>query len=162
LDAFKDVYVPLRERLTKETDAARRAILDMPEFSALSHPHQLKVRAKFLDRGAPLQELSSVTLHEDAQVLKANEAFSIAHLRTALGGIDAQVQQAKGLVLSLFTKEQLERGEKERTVTWQPAKAFAGKRFKTVPELEEAFATFTEQLEELKRQILDGKEIQVL
>ncbi len=162
LDAFKAAYVPLRERLMKETEAARRSILEMPEFSALSHQHQTEVRAKFLDRGAPLQELPAVTLHEDAQVLKANEAFSIAHLRTALGGIDAQVQQAKGLVLSLYTKEQRERGEKERTVTWQPAKAFAGKRFKTVPELEAAIATFMEQLEVLKRQIQEGKEIQVL
>ena len=59
----------------------------------------------------------------------------------------------------LHAQEQRDRGERERTFTWEPAKAFAGRRFTTVQELEAAFA---EQLEQLKRQIAEGKEIQAL
>ena len=58
-----------------------------------------------------------------------------------------------------FAQERRDRGERERTFTWEPAKAFAGRRFKTLEELE---AAFTEQLALLKRQIAEGKEIQAL
>jgi hypothetical protein len=159
LDALKAVYVPLREELTRKTGSARKAILDMPEFKALSSAHQLQVRAEFLNQGAPLQEVPAVPLHEDAQVLAANEAFSIAHLRTALGGIDEQVRRAQARMIALHAQEQRDRGEQARTATWEPAKAFSGKRFKTLEELD---AAFQEQLDQLKPLIRDGKEIQVL
>jgi hypothetical protein len=159
LDAFRAVYAPLRRDLTEKTEAARLSLQDMPEFAALDQAHKTAVRNEFLAQGAPLQKVPAASLQADADLLAANEAFSIAHLRAALGGLDAQTQRARLRVIMLHAQEQRDRGERERTFTWEPAKAFAGKRFKTVQELE---AAFEEQVEQLKRQIAEGKEIQVL
>ncbi|HZC06807.1 MAG TPA: BREX system P-loop protein BrxC [Ktedonobacterales bacterium] len=154
LDAFKAVYVPLRRELTEKTEAARKTILEMPEFTALNAAHQIEVRNAFLAQGAPLQKVEQVNLRGDADMLAANEAFNIAHLRTALGGLAAQERQARARVIVLYWQER-----QKPVMTWEPSKAFAGKHFKTVAELEAAFA---EQLDQLKRQIAEGKEIQVL
>ena len=159
LDTFKEMYLPLRRDLTINTETARTAIQEMPEFTALDALHKTMVRNEFFGQGAPLQNVPTVPLRGDDEVLAANEAFSIAHLRTALGGLDAQLGRARMRVIVLHAQEQRDRGERERTVTWEPAKVFAGKRFTTVQELEAAFA---EQLEQLKQQIAQGKEIQVL
>lgn len=159
IEAFRSAYAPLRRSVTQEVERARQAILDMPEFQALSPQGQTAVRDEFLGQGKPLQRLPEASLQTDEQLLIANREFSIAHLRSVQSSIEGVLRQARPRVITRHAQEQVARGERERTVTWEPARAFAGKRFKTVEELE---AAFREQLNQLKRQIAEGKEIQVL
>lgn len=159
IEAFRDAYAPLRRSVAEDVEQARQAIQGLPEFQALSQGGQNAIWNEFLGQGKPLQRLPEAPLQTDEQLLAANREFSIAHLRSVESSIEAVVRQARLRVITLHAQEQVARGERERTVTWEPATAFAGRRFKTVEELE---AAFREQLEQLKRQIAEGKEIQVL
>ncbi len=159
LDAFRDAYAPLRQRVAREVEQARHAVLQMPELQALGLAQQEPLWTEFLGQGKPLQKLPEADLQGDGHLIAANRDFSIAFLRSIESSLDAVLPRARARVLELYARVQEESGKKARIVTWEPARAFAGKRFTTVAELEAAFA---EQLAELKRAIAEGKEIQVL
>lgn len=159
IDAFRSIYAPLREDLSKRSTAANQAIQAMPELEELSVTDRAAVRGEFLGDGKPLQAVTLPELRDEEQLLSANQQFSIPHMRVLLGGIDAECGRAKARVLELHNKMLVERGDKERTATWSPAQAFGGKRFQTEDQVEDAFNAERDRLKALVR---DGKTIDVI
>jgi hypothetical protein len=159
LDAFKAVYVPLREELHQKAAEARRTILEMPEFEALSFGDRDLVRVEYLGEGKPLQEVSLPELRDEQQLLAANAEYSLAHLRAALAALESQVAQARARVIELHSEGQRRKGEQERIALWKPAEAFAGKRFATEADVD---AAFDPEKERLKALVREGKTVQVV
>jgi hypothetical protein len=158
-DAFKSTYEPLRRELSERVVEARTSLTTMSEYNELELGERARVRAEFLSEGRPLAEVSVPELHEEAQLLAANAEYSIPHLRTALAAIDSQLGQARARVIELYTEAQRRKGEAEKTATWRPAEAFAGLRFETEPEVDQALDGEKERLKELVR---EGKTVQVV
>lgn len=159
LDAFKAVYVPLREELHEKVAAARRAIMEMPEFEALSYGERALVRVEYLGDGQPLQEVSLPELRDEQQLLAASAEYSIAHLRTALAALESQVALAQARVIELHAAQQERGGAAVKIVAWKPAEAFAGKRFTTEADVD---AAFDPEKERLKALVREGKTIQAV
>ncbi len=159
LDAFKAVYVPLREELHQKAAEARRTILEMPEFEALSFGDRALVCVEYLGEGKPLQEVSLPELRDEQQLLAANAEFSLAHLRTALAALESQVARARARVIELHTTQQEREGTAAKIVAWKPAEAFAGKRFATEADVD---AAFDPEKKRLKALVRDGKTVQAV
>jgi hypothetical protein len=159
LEAFKAVYAPLRGELHRCVAEARTEVTGMPEYGELTLGNRAVVRTQFLGEGKPLAEVALPDMKNEDQLLAANAEYSIAHMRASLAGLASLTGQAKALVLQLHAEEQRQRGEKERQVIWEPAKAFAGRSFETPEEVEEALDAEKKRLMELARQ---GKIIRVV
>jgi hypothetical protein len=154
MDAFRSVYAPLREEAHRRVAEARRRIEEMPEYEQLSVSDRAKVRAEFLAEGRPLAEIPLPQLKNEEQLVAANAAYSVSHLRAILAALDAQLQAARSRVLELAAAAQ----EEPTVVLWDPAKALGNRRFATEAEVDEAFDT---EKERLKALIREGKVIEV-
>lgn len=160
LDAFKAVYVPLREELHRRSTEAAHAITDgMPEFGELPFGDRTAIRVDFLGEGRPLFPVPLPELRDEQQLLAAHAEYSIAHLRSALAALDAQVSLAREQVLQLHAAEQQRKGVAAKTATWRPADAFKGQRFTTEAEIDTALDAEKERLKALVR---EGKTVQVV
>jgi hypothetical protein len=154
VDAFRSVYVPLREEAHRRVEDARRRIEAMPEYGQLSVSDRAKIRAEFLAEGRPLGEIPLLELKTEEQLVAASASHSVSHLRAILAALDAQVQAARAWVLQLAAAAQ----DEPRMVLWDPAKALGNRRFATEAEVDEAFDA---QKEHLKALIREGKVIEV-
>lgn len=159
LDGFKGAYLPLRRELAEGTAKAHQAILDMAEYRKLSVGDQALVRASFLAEGRPLHTVSVPELRDEKQLLAANSEYSLPHLQAALAALEIQLSTARGMVVKLYQEDQERKGQQARTATWDPKKAFAGKRFDKPEQVDEAFDG---EKERLKGLILEGKTVQVV
>jgi len=159
LDAFKAVYVPLREDLHKGSTEAATALTSMDEFDELPFADRAAIRVEFLGEGRPLFPVPLPDLLGDQQLLAANSEYSIAHMRTALAALDGQLSLARERVLELFAAEQKRKGHEAKTVTWRPSDAFKGQQFTTETEIDEAFDAESARLKALVR---EGKTIRVV
>lgn len=159
LDAFRGVYLPLRKELAERTGAAHQAILDMPEYQALEVGDRALVRTRYLAEGKPLHPVTVPELRDEQQLLAANSEYSIPHLQAALAALDTQLSAARGMVVKVYQEEQERKGQAAKTATWDPKKAFAGKRFDTPEQVD---AAFDAEKERLKALILEGKAVQVV
>ena len=159
IQAFKAVYLPLRDDVRRQTDAARGAILDSQEFASLNADRALKVRLGFLAEGRPLAVIPEAELKSDADLLTANDTYSIAHLRTKAAALPGQLALAQGMVIELLTEQQKAEGAKATIAAWDAKVAFAGVTFKTEPEVTAAFEKAADQVKALIR---DGKSVKVV
>jgi hypothetical protein len=158
-EVFKAVYGPLRTALHEQRAAARAAISGMPEFNQLSVGGRARVNVAFFNEGKTLAEVPATELRDEQQMLAANQQYSIAHLRAALDAIDDATGRAKAQVIELLAGELRDKGEKERTATWKPSQAFAGRTFSKESEVDEAFDREKATIVALIR---DGKTVQVV
>jgi hypothetical protein len=158
-EVFKAVYGPLRTALHEQRTAARAAISGMPEFNQLSVGGRARVNVAFFNEGKTLAEVPATELRDEQQMLAANQQYSIAHLRAALDAIDDATGRAKAQVIELLAGELRDKGEKERTATWKPSQAFAGRTFSKESEVDEAFDREKATIVALIR---DGKTVQVV
>lgn len=154
VDALRSVYVPLREEAHRRVAEARQRVEQMPEYAELSVSDRAKIRAEFLAEGRPLGEIPLAELKNEEQLVLANAAYSVSHLRAILAALHAQVQAARVRVLELAAAGQ----EEPKVVVWDPAKALGHRRFATETEVDEAFDT---EKERLKALIREGKVIEV-
>ena len=154
VDAFRSVYVPLREEAHRRVAGARDRIQRMPEYEGLAPSDRAKVRAEFLAEGRPLAEIPLPELKNEEQLVAADAAYSVSHLRAILAALDAQVSAARSRVLELAAARQ----EEPKVALWDPAKALGNRRFQTEAEVDEAFDP---EKERLKALIRDGKVIEV-
>ncbi len=159
IQAFKAVYLPLRDDVRHQTEAARAAVLDSPEFAALHTDRALKVRLVFLADGRPLAEIPEAELKSDADLLVANDAFSIAHLRTKAAALPGQLGLAQGMVIEQLSEQQTADGAKSTVASWDAKAAFGGATFRTEAEVTDAFATAADQVKALIR---EGKSVKVV
>ncbi|MGI8550249.1 MAG: BREX system P-loop protein BrxC, partial [Dehalococcoidia bacterium] len=159
LEAFRETYAPLRTALRDRSQQARKAILAMPEYEALTLPNRTDVRTTHLNPGRPLQEVSLPELKNEEQLLAANSQYSIAHLRLALGSFEQETGRARARVIELYTAAQQARGEQARTATWAAATAFSGQRFQREDQVDAAFDAVKDQIKALIR---EGKTVEVV
>jgi hypothetical protein len=159
LEAFRAVYTPLRQELHRRIEETRHTITEMPEYKAVSYGDRAAIRVEYLGEGKPLQEISLSELRDEEQLLAANREYSIAHMRTGLAALDAQVAQAQERIIELYVAQQEHEGAAAKIVTWKPADVFAGKRFATEADVDAAFDPEKGRLKELVR---EGKTIQVV
>jgi len=159
LDAFKAIYVPLRQHLHEGVDAARTRVTQMAEYVALSFANRATVRTEYLGEGKPLHEVSLPQLQNEEQLLAANGEFTIAHMRSSLAAIDGQVGGAQARVIELLNKQQIEEGKASRLVSWPAAETFRGKRFDSEADVD---AAFDPERDRLKALVREGKTIQAV
>ena len=159
IQAFKAVYLPLRDDVRHQTEAARAAVLDSPEFAALHTDRALKVRLAFLAEGRPLAEIPEAELKSDADLLAASDTFSIAHLRTKVAALPGQLGLAQGMVIEQLSEQQKADGAKSTVAAWDAKVAFGGATFKTETEVTDAFAKAADQVKALIR---EGKSVKVV
>jgi hypothetical protein len=159
LDAFKAVYVPLRQQLSKRSTEAATAVAEMDEFDQLPLSERTAVRVEFLGEGQPLFPVPLPELRDEQQLLAANAEYSVAHMRTALAAVDVQLSVARERVLQLFAAEQERKGEAAKVVTWRPADAFRGKQFTKADDVD---AAFNPEIERLKAFVREGKTVRVV
>jgi hypothetical protein len=160
--AFKAVYGPLRTDLHDRTAAAQQAIQAMPEHGQLSIDGRARVRVAFFNEGKPLAAVPATELRDEQQMLTANQQYSIAHLRSALAALEGETRRAREMVIALLAEEQRRKGVQERTVTWNAAAAFAGRRFEGEAALDEVDRLFDGEREKVKAMIRAGKTVQVV
>ncbi len=154
VEVFRSVYEPLRRKAHERIAEARRRIEEMPEYQALSASDRAKVRAEFLAEGRPLAEVSLPELKNDQQLVAANAAYSLSHLRSLLSALDGEAAKARARVLELAA----EAGQEPRVVLWDPARALGNRRFQTEAEVDEALDT---EKDRLKGWIREGKVVEV-
>lgn len=159
LEAFRSTYAPQRQQLHEQMEAARKAILAMPEFEALSAGDRAVVRAEFLGGGRPLQEISLPELRNEEQLLAANSQFNLAYLRQALANLDIERVRARARVIDLYAAEMAAKGRLVSTATWSAAQAFAGRSFRSEEEVD---AAFDAEKDRIKALIRDGKSVEVV
>lgn len=159
LDAFKGVYMPVREELHQRCEAAKTAVTGMPEYAELDLAERSQMRVEFLGDGKPLQEVSLTELRDEQQLLAANAEYSIGHMRATLAALDSQVAAAQARVIELLTEQRKRKGEAARVVSWKASDAFVGRRFETEADVDAAFDPEKQRLKDLVR---DGKTIQVV
>lgn len=158
ITGFKSIYLPLRADVSDRTMAARDAVLKSPEYDALKVEHRVKVLGAFMADGRPLAEIKAAELKGDDDLIRANEVYSIAHLRTKLASLPSVLADAQRMVLQLLAEQQEEEG-RPSVYAWNPQAAFAGTTFSTEAEVDAAFGTVAEKLKALVR---DGKTVKVL
>lgn len=158
LDAFKAVYAPLREELHRRIEEARSRVTAMHEFARLGVGDQTMVRVAFLNEGKGLAEVSLPELRDEQQLLRANEGYSIAHMRSALAALESQVGSAQERIIALYTQQQEQQGQQAKLATWSPT-VFAGQRLTTTKEVD---ALFDREKERVKTLIRAGKVVQVI
>ncbi|HYT79483.1 MAG TPA: BREX system P-loop protein BrxC [Actinomycetota bacterium] len=157
VEAYRAVYVPLRQDVAQRVAEARDAITSMPEFDQLRTADRAQIRAELLAEGRPLAEVSVPKLHDEEQLLSATRGLSIPHLRSMLAALDAHVAKAKARVLQLYTAS---REEKEPPIiVWDPLPAFSGAQFAQDEDVDMVFDTVKE---EVKALIREGKIVRVL
>jgi hypothetical protein len=159
IEAFRAVYRPLREDLSRRVKVASDAIKAMPEYERLSIGGRAQVRAEFLAIGKPLHEVTVPELKSDAQLLAANGEFTIAHLNSALAALDNQVSTARARVIEVYNREQDPGKKKPAIVTWKASGALGGKTFVTEADVDLALDAAKVELKQIVRQ---GKTIQVV
>lgn len=159
IQAFKAVYLPLRDDVRRQTASARAAILDSQEFTALDTDRALKVRLGFLAEARPLAEIPEVELKSDADLLAANDTYSIAHLRAKAAALSGQLALAQGLVIELLSEQQKAEGEKATHAAWDAKAAFGEVTFRTEAEVTTAFDNAADQVKALIR---EGKSVKVV
>jgi hypothetical protein len=155
VDAFRDLYVPLREEVHRRVEESRRLIEEMPEYGQLSESDRAKIEAEFLADGRPLGKIPLTEIRSEEELLAANSVYSLSHLRAILAALDAQVRAARARVVELASSGR----EETKTVIWDPAKAFGHRTFVNEAEVDE---TFDAEKERLKDFIRKGKIIEVL
>lgn len=161
LDAFREVYSPLRKAVSECSTKAHEAVLAMPEFLELGLPDRTSIRVEFLADGRPLQKLELPELRDEAQLLAASAQLTVSHLRLLLANLDAELGRAKGRVLEFHARMLADRGEKARKATWSPSRAFAGLKFAPGDE-DKVDQAFDAEKETVKQLIRDGKTVEVL
>ena len=145
-----------RRRLGRKVDDAIDRVLGHCQFIMGPEVRALEAEtANALEAAGISHEAAHQRAAENPDEMKARAE---KRARSALI-VDAIAGQAKARVIALHTAAAAEKGVQERTVTWTPAKAFAGKRFESEPEVEAAFDAERDRLVELVRQ---GKIIQVV
>jgi hypothetical protein len=155
LEAYREVYRPLREELRDRVAKSRAAVTGMPEYEQLPIGDRSIVRTRYLIEGRPLAEVDAPALKNEEQLLSATAAYSIPHMRAVLSALASQVSEARALVIERYNTWKQE----QLIAAWQPAQAFAGQRFTTEAEID---AAFDAEKERLKTLIREGKTIQVV
>lgn len=95
----------------------------------------------------------------DDDVLKANESYSITHLRTLQSSLDGAQSSAHQQLIAALAEQQKEEEGTSRIASWKPADAFAGKTFNEPTEVNEAFDQAKADVLEL---IAQGKTVKVI
>lgn len=157
VEAYRAVYVPLREELARRVREARASLTAMPEYEELTPSAHAELRVRFLAEGRSLAEVSEPELRDEEQLVRASRELSIPHIRARLAALDGELAAAKALLVELVAAE---RGEGEpEVVVWEPARFFSGTQFTTEDEVD---MVFEDAKEEVKGLIRDGKVVRIL
>ena len=158
VEAYRAIYVPLREEAANKVDQARSSITSMKEFEELNTANRAHVRAEFLAGGRGLAEITVPELHDEEQLVAATRTVNIPFLRSRLAALSGQMNLAKTRVLELFTAQQEDPGAKQIMV-WDPEGAFSGTQLTTEDEVD---MVFDNAKDEVKSLIRDGKVVRIL
>ena len=100
LDAYRKQYAPAYEEARTAVGGARTDLLQDPAFSKLGEK-QLQVRTKFMGAGCQLEEIPKVALVSDADLIAAEERFSLPLLHARIEGAGRALAAARQLVDAL-------------------------------------------------------------
>ncbi len=157
VEAYRSIYVPLREALARRVQEARATLTSMPEYDELTPSAHAQLRLRFLAEGRTLAEVSVPELRDEEQLVRASRELSIPHIRARLSALDGELAEAKALLVKLAAAERAE-GEPE-VVLWNPGTFFSGRQFSTEEEVE---TVFEDAKGEVKALIRDGKVVRIL
>lgn len=159
IHVVRSIYQPLRDEARTRTAEAAAAITDSPYFVALDVTRAAHVRGQFLAPGRPLAEIPVVELKTEPDLISANEAYSLAHLRARLASIDGELSAAQTKVIELLADQQRETERAVHIEAWSPSRAFAGATFHTEAEVDAAFDGARDQVKAVVRL---GKTVKVV
>ena len=151
---FRAAYEPLRRKVAEETQAANADIREMPEYATLKVDGTMQVRTEYLGKQRPLDPVPMPALHDEQQLLAANDEYRISHLRTILDALPGQTASARAFVRKLAASEE----DRQRTVVWKTADAFGTHRFEKEEDVDAAFDAAKEAIKTLVRQ---GKIVEI-
>jgi hypothetical protein len=155
ITAFRAIYQPLREELSRRVKAASDALKAMPEYDGLSLSDKATIRTEFLATGKPLHEVTVPELRSDAQLLTANAEYTISHLTSALAALDTQLSRARARVIELYNRGR----RKPEPFLWNASSALGGKTFVSEADVDRALDAAKA---DLKKVVREGKTVQVV